>query len=138
MAEIITNANDVDLVITHASGRTSSAMSRVVADDFSLSRDADIELMSGVGNHLPTGISKGDVEFSFSFTLQGAYSEVMTGIAEGDGMPTICSSIMARDTNTGYTHKLMTCVVETDTFSGTSGEATEMEVEGLAVRMQRS
>lgn len=137
MTEIITNANDVELVITHAAGRTSTSMARIVVDDFSIERSATIESMSGVGSHLPQGISIGDVTFSFSFTINGVDASIMDGIAENDGMPTVCSSVQANDTNTGFSTKLMTCVIETDTFSATSGESAEIEVEGLATRMER-
>lgn len=143
MAEnIITNANDVELVLESGSSQRGTAkdMGRIVVDDFSISREEDDTLESGVGHRLPVGISNGDVEFSFSFTMMGEDVSVFEMVADADGRSQ-AFSFTARKTddqnNIEWEYALDTCKATSEELSGSSGDPMEYAVEGIAVSLDK-
>lgn len=142
MAEnIITNANDVELFIQSGENTrgTEAQMGRVVVDEFTITRDEDDELVSGVGHRLPAGITNGDIEHSFSFTIQGEDVQVFEMVATGDGRSKVFSfTAQKRDGGTvQWEFALDTCKATTEEMSGTSGDPMEYSVEGIAVSVDK-
>lgn len=143
MAEnIVTNANDVELILERGGTKsgTSRAMGRIVVDDFSIATTEGNELVSGVGYRNPAGISYGDIEYSWSFTLMGHDLSVFEMVANDEG-EAVAFSFTARKTDDNgavqFEFALDTCAKTDDDFSGTSGDPTEYSVEGIAVSLDR-
>lgn len=133
-----TNADDVTLIVSRVirddSGtRTGTAelanTSAIVVDDFSLESDEDMEALSGVGNAEALGVSRGDVEHSFSFTVQGEDATLFSNIASEDGRSVEMEIVLSAE---DYTDKLTGAYAGTRTISGSSGDPIEFEVDGLA------
>lgn len=133
-----TNANDVELIVSQVNrdetgsrtGTTELANTAfLVVDEFSIESDEDMEGLSGVGNAEALGISQGDVEHSFSFTVQGEDAELFKSLAS-DGGRAVELEIIARLDD--YRDKMTGARAGTRNLSGSSGDAVEFEVQGLA------
>lgn len=132
-----TNADDVNLVVSEVTRDSSGSRtgtiriantSAVVVDDFSIETEEDLEALSGIGNWEALGISQGDVEHSFSFTIQGEDAEVFQSFAS-DGRAVELEIRVQMDE---YQDKLTGAYAGTRNLSGSSGDPTEYEVEGIA------
>lgn len=128
--KILTNANDVTLIVRYPDGTAEAGpQGRLVVDDFSMSRATDLTGHSGVGNHTPQKISIGDVSFEWEFTVEGEDRQLIENIATEGGVPReMIFTAIARDTRI----KLSGAFTDEDTFEGTSGDATEMQISGMA------
>lgn len=134
-----TNADDVTLIVsrvirddsgTRTGSRELANTSAIVVDDFSIETDEDLEGLSGIGNAEALGISKGDIEHSFSFTVQGEDAELFNGLASDDDGRAVELEIIVKMEN--YKDKLTGAYAGTRNLSGSSGDPTEFEVEGIA------
>jgi hypothetical protein len=142
---IITNANDVELIIKSPElGKrgTAQSMGRIVVDDFSITREEDDSLESGVGFRLPAGISNGDITINFSFTMTGDDVDTFEMVADSRGRSNIIN-ITARkpnpdeDEQVDWEIRLSTCKATSEEVSASSGDPIEYAVEGIAVRMDK-
>lgn len=134
-----TNTNDVTLIVSQVNrdesgtrtGTTElSNTNAIVVDDFSLDTEEDMEALSGIGNAEALGISRGDIEHSFSFTVQGEDAELFSGLAsDEDGRAVELQIILSAD---DYKDKLTGAYAGTRNLSGSSGDPLEFEVEGIA------
>lgn len=133
-----TNANDVELTVseverTDDGSRSGSATigdtANIVVDDFSIETDEDLEGLSGVGNSAPQGVTRGDIDYSFSFTVQGEDAELFTSLASDDGRANELEIVVKLE---DYKDKLTGAYAGTRELSGTSGDAVEFAVEGIA------
>lgn len=133
-----TNADEVTLIVSEvlrddSGSRTGSEelanTSAVVVDDFSIESDEDLEALSGIGNWEALGISQGDVEHSFSFTIQGEDADVFQAFASGAGRAIELEIIVKMQ---DYKDKLVGAYAGTRSLSGSSGDPMEFEVEGIA------
>lgn len=143
MAEnIITNANDVELFLERGSRKrgTPQEMGRIVVDEFTITKEEDDSLVSGVGFRLPGGITNGDVTFSFSFTMQGEDVSTFEMIANSDGESNVFSFTAQRPDSDGtvvWEVSLDTCKATTEEISASSGDVMEYSVDGIAVSMDK-
>lgn len=142
MAEnLITNANDVEVLFdgTNKTG-SSNSMSRAVVDEFSITTESDDSLVSGVGRRTPHGVTNGDITFSFSFTMQGSDVSTFETVAKKDGRNRFFD-MTASYTDDGGTKRwefaLKDCRATSEELSGSSGDATEYAVEGIAVSVSK-
>lgn len=133
-----TNANDVTLIVSQVTrndsgARTGSTELRntnaVVVDDFSVDTEEDLEALSGIGNAQALGISQGDIEHTFSFTIQGEDAELFNGLTGEDGRAVELEIIVQME---DYTTTLTGAYAGTRNTSGSSGDPTEFEIQGLA------
>jgi len=138
MAWTPTNANDVRLVVSRVerdetgtrTGTTQIASTAaIVVDDFSIDTEQDMDGLSGVGNFNPQGVSKGDLEHTFSFTVQGEDDELFGNLAATNGDANELGIVIQMD---AYRDKLAGAYAGTRSLSGSSGDATEYEVSGMA------
>lgn len=131
MAEI-TNANDVRLVVKTGQngdlGLTDRA--RIVVDNFNFTVDEDNEGLSGVGNHTPVGVTRGDVEYSWSFSIQGEDGDLLRAIALDNGRS---REIEFLAKGRSFTVKMGSGYLTSLSYDGDSGEAVEWSAEGMAV-----
>jgi hypothetical protein len=140
-----TNANDVTLIVSRVerddsgsrTGTTELANTgAIVVDDFSIDTEEDLEGLSGLGNRTPQGISKGDVDHNFSFTVQGEDAELFQQISEDDsgseesGRASVELEIIARFQDINIV--LSGAWAGTRSVSGSSGDPIEYEAEGMA------
>jgi len=138
-----TNANDVTIIVSRVlrsdNGSRQGATklldtSAIVVDEFSIESEEDLTGLSGVGNPENLGISRGDVEHSFSFTVQGEdaalFQELATGETDRDDTRSVELELIAKFDQVNIT--LDGAYAGTRNVSGSSGDAIEMEVEGLA------
>lgn len=138
-----TNTDDVTLIISavirdDTGSRTGSTeianTSAVVVDDFSIDTEEDLEILTGVGNaeangQVAGGVSKGDIEHTFSFTVQGEDAFVFQNLTNDNGRAGELEIIVnAQD----YKDKLVGAYAGTRNLSGSSGDPLEFEVEGVA------
>lgn len=133
-----TNADDVELIVsvverneagTRTGSTTLATTSRVVVDDFTISSDEDLQALSGIGNATALGVSRGDIEFSFDFTVQGEDAETFKGLATDDGRAAELEIIARLD---DYKDKLTGAYAGTRELSGSSGDPVEYAVSGIA------
>lgn len=132
MAEI-TNANDVRLVVRAVGvddgiGLTDRA--RIVVDDFNFTIEEENEALSGVGNHTPVGVTRGDVEYTYSFTVQGEDGDLLQTIATSNGRSREIEFVATGRT---FVVKMASGYLTSLSYDGNSGEAVEWAVDGLAV-----
>lgn len=132
-----TNTDDITLVISRViredGGRNATELtdtSAIVVDDFSIDTEEDFELLSGIGNPEPQGTSKGDIEHSFSFTVQGEDAELFDALASDDTGRSVELEIVVIAEE--YKDKVTGAWAGTRNISGSSGDALEFEVEGVA------
>ena len=133
-----TNANDVELIVSLVeraddgtrTGSTEIATSaRIVVDDFTIGSEEDLEGLSGIGNPEALGISQGDVEHSFEFTVQGEDAELFQQLASSNGRANALEILARLD---DYRDKLVGARAGTRELSASSGDATEFQVAGIA------
>ena len=141
---IITNADDVDIILESEVSDTRrgspNSMGRIVADEFSISVGQTITSVSGVGYNTPAGLSKGDLEYSFSFVINGDDTTVMDMVsdADGDSLPFSYTARKVDDNgDVQWEYSLGTCLADTEEISGTTDETMQMSVEGLAVTVDK-
>lgn len=126
-----TNANDVRLVVSRVGedgNIVKTGTTSIVVDDFSIDTEEDLTGLSGIGNRSPQGISKGDIEYSFSFTIQGEDEDVFVDL-EDDGEAVELDIKALFDM---VTISLEGAWAGTRSVSGSSGDPIEFEVEGMA------
>lgn len=133
-----TNANDVTLIVSVVERDDSGARigtaelvstNAVVVDDFSIETDEDLEGLSGVGNPEALGISRGDIEHTFNFTVQGEDTELMTEVANDEGRANELE-ILAKFESVNIV--LEGAYAGTRNTSGSSGDPIDNEFEGMA------
>lgn len=133
-----TNTNDVELIVSkverdESGSRTGSTpiakTAKVVVDDFSIEADEDLELLSGVGNAEALGVSQGNVEYSFGFTIQGEYAKLFKELAADNGRANELEIVARLD---DYKDKLTGARAGTRNLSGSDGDPVEYEVGGVA------
>jgi len=134
-----TNTDDVTLIVSQiirddAGTRTGSVelanTNAIVVDDFSIDTEEDMEALSGIGNAEALGISRGDIEHTFSFTVQGEDADLFNGLASDDDGRAVELEIILRAED--YKDKLTGAYAGTRSVSGSSGDAMEYEAEGIA------
>lgn len=140
MAWVPTNANDVVLTISQVveGGPNTTELTNtniITVDEFSLDEEEDLSALSGVSNANPLGITQGDVEYTFSFTVQGEDAELFTSLATDDGRAV---ELQIQAVGENYKKVLGGARAGTRNFSASSGDATEYEVEGMATSSSES
>lgn len=132
----ITNANDVRLVVRAVNvdgdlGLTDRA--RIVVNDFNFTVEENNEALSGVGNHLPVGVSRGNVEYSYSFTAQGEDGQLLSTVVQENGRSREIEFVaVARETTVKVASGYLTSL----SYDGTDDEPTEWQAEGIALRAE--
>lgn len=134
-----TNTDDVTLIVSQVLRDTSGSRTgsvelantnAIVVDDFSIGTEEDLEGLSGIGNAEALGVSKGDIDHSFSFTVQGEDADLFNGLASDSDGRAVELEIIVRVED--YKDKLTGAYAGTRNLSGSSGDAIEFEVEGIA------
>ena len=137
MAELVTNADDVELFINPRDG----SQFRVKANEFSLSNEQTINSVGEIGKNQPKGLTKGDIEITYDFTIMGEDTDVMDAIKDrnGDSKPFDMTARKSADkgSDASWEYSLQLCLADTEEVSGTTGEAMELSVEGMAGGMDR-
>jgi len=143
---IIDNANDVTLTLTKGTGDgsttvdTSGGLGRLTADEFSITKEEDDSLISGLGRRRPDGVTFGDITFNWSFTIMGTDVELFKMIATEDGVSEAFSFSAKKTADDGtleWEYALEYCITTSEEMSASSGDAVEYAVEGIAVRMDK-
>jgi len=140
-----TNANDVTLTVSQVqrddtgtrtgNGEELANTNAITVDDFSIDTEEDMEILTGIGNaeagaQNGGGVSKGDIEHSFSFTVQGEDADLFNGLASDDSGRAVELEIVVSMEE--YVDTLTGAWAGTRNVSGSSGDAIEYEVEGVA------
>lgn len=132
---IVTNADDVDIILESDGEKhgTPNSMGRFNANEFTLTVDQDITSEGMVGQNTPAGLSKGDLEYSFSFTVVGQDTTMMDMVSDdtGDSLPFSMTARKVDGGETQWEYSIETCLADTEEITGTSGETLEVSVEGL-------
>lgn len=137
MAEI-TNANDVQLTVTPRDGTRfdltqaseTPTGARIAVDNFNFTFTEDNQLVGGVGNHTPVGITRGNVEYEFSFTVMGEDGSMLGAVALDDGRAREIEFLAVTEQGTV---KMTVGYLTSLSYDGSDGEAVEYSVEGVAV-----
>lgn len=149
MADLVTNADDVDVYlkansedIANTADVPTSAM-YIVGNEFSLSTEQDIESVGGFSQNVPKGLTKGDIEYSFDFSIDGENRDVQLLISDedGDSRPfsmTVEKPNEANPDETEWKYSFEVCLADTEEISGTTGEAIGLSVEGMAAGRTRT
>lgn len=132
------NANDVEFIITQVirddsgtatSRQTLGSTARITVDEFSIDTDEDLEVLSGVGQAEGRGTSRGNVEHTWSCTIQGEDAELFSSLASEDGR-SVELEIIARTDR--YRDKLTGVYAGTRNLSASDGDPLEYEAGGTA------
>lgn len=133
-----TNANDVTLTVSTVTRDSSGANTgstkigksgNISVDEFSIETEEDLTRLSGVGNAEALGISRGDVEHSFSFTVQGEDAELFSNLATDNGRANELQILVKLQ---DFKFKLTGAYAGTRNVSGSDGDPIEYEVGGIA------
>lgn len=136
---LVTNADDVDLYVDFSpatsdeDGETTAY--RLIAQDFTITVDQTINSISGISQNVPKGLTKGDIEYTFSFSVQGQDTKVMENVSDDDGDSTVFDMNATKTDDNGnieWEYSLTTCLADTEEVSGSTDEAMELSVEGMA------
>lgn len=127
----ITNANDVRLVVKAVGGDgvTMTDRARVTVDSYSIGSEEENEAMSGVGNHKPVAVTRGNVTYNFSFTIQGEDAELFETIALDDGR---AREIEFQAIGVDFVNKALGAYLTEFSNEGSDGDAVEYSVTGIA------
>lgn len=139
---VITGASDIELFIKSdgSSRGTSGEMGRLVVDEFTVTKEEDSSLVSGLGGQLPRGFTNGDVTISFSFTIMGEDVALFEKIADSAGRSKIFSFTAQRPDENGnvvWEVALDPCKVTNEEWNASTGDAHEYSVEGIAAGMDK-
>jgi hypothetical protein len=139
--QIITSANDVDMVIEPADGGNTTAttgdITRIVVDEFSLTREDGSELVGTVGDDQPAGIHNGDVTYSFSFSLMGQYTDLWRNLHDDSGSGKYFSFTVQKideDGNTEFKKGLGFAKATSEEDTASTGDPYEYAVEGIGMQ----
>lgn len=126
--EDITNADDVIITIN---GNTAGGSGHVIVDSFEYSDETATELVSGCGNHMPQGVTKGNATAELSVTITGEDASTMNSLTPSvEGTAPDCHvTFIGPETTWNITHFWPT----ERTFSGSDGDATEYEASGVCL-----
>jgi hypothetical protein len=147
-----TNANDVRLTVstvqrndkgdvegTTPIGRSDRGgdVASIVVDSFSIDSSGSLDPLHGLSNSEALGMSQGNIEHEFSFTVMGEYYELLESVRrrgqESEGDPrSVELEIVAQWQ--GYRTILNGAFVEEKNSSVSDGETAEHEFSGYALR----
>ena len=134
-----TNANDVTLIVSvvnrdESGSRTGTTTladtSAVSVSDFTLGTEEDLSGLGGIGNPEDLGISQGDIEHTFSFTVEGEDAEVFNGLASDEDGRAVELEIIVKMED--FKSKLTGAKAGTRELSASSGDPIEYDVEGMS------
>ncbi|AGF91199.1 hypothetical protein HAPG_00013 [Halorubrum phage GNf2] len=134
-----TNANDVKLIVSvvnrdESGSRTGTTRladtSAVSVSDFTLGTEEDLSGLGGIGNPEDLGISQGDIEHTFSFTVEGEDAEVFNGLASDEDGRAVELEIIVKMED--FKSKLTGAKAGTRELSASSGDPIEYDVEGMS------
>lgn len=141
-----TNANDVRLTVSviergddgSVSGTTEiGASTSIVVDQFSIDSSGSLDPLHGLSNSEALGMSQGNIEHEFSFTVMGEYYELLESIRRrGQGTEGDPRSVELRITAQWQEYRtiLSGAYVEEKNSSVSDGETAEHEFSGYALR----
>lgn len=136
----ITNANDVELILESdeddTTRGTTGEAGRIVVDEFTITREEDDELVSGVGNRHSVGITNGDITHSWSFTIMGQDLDTFDMVATADGRSRRFSMTARKFNDNGQKEwevSLPICKATSEEWDASTGDAMEYPVEGIAL-----
>jgi hypothetical protein len=136
----VTNANDVELILQADDGDTKRGTTgetgRIVVDEFTITREEDDSLVSGVGNRHSLGITNGDITHSFSFTIMGHDLDTFDMVATADGRSRRFSMTARKfneDDEKEFEVSLPVCKATNEEWNASTGDAMEYPVEGIAL-----
>ena len=131
----ITNSSQVSLEIKSGSTVALTNLARVAVADFNFTTSEDNQLVNGVGQQAPKGVTRGSITHEFSFTIQGEDADLLQAIAlEPDGSGRYRSrefEFIARGQD--FRVKMLSGYLTELSFDGSEGEAVEYSVSGVAV-----
>lgn len=135
---LITNANDVELIIESGGVQrgTADSMGRIVVDEFSITKEEAGDTVSSVGTQFPRGHTNGDVTYTFSFTIMGEDVTVFETVADQQGASKFFSFTAYKEEDDGtlrWEFALDGCKAGTEEISGSSGDPIEYAVDGSAI-----
>ena len=141
-----TNANDVRLVVSEVirndEGKEQETQelgesTSVVVDQFSIDSSGSLDPLHGLSNPEALGMSQGNIEHEFSFTVMGEYYELLRDLRRrGDNSSGDPRSVELRIKAEwqGYRTVLNGAFVEEKNSSVSDGETAEHEFSGYALR----
>ena len=144
MSELVTNADDVSIVMSNEEYTPDGegTVRFLKANDFTISTEQNIVSVGAIGQVAPKGLSKGDLEYSFDFTVEGEDLEAMDMVSDdiGDSLPfdfTARKPREAEDADPYWEYALTLSLADTEEVTGTTGETIEMSVEGMAAVLDK-
>lgn len=143
MANLVTNADDVEVIIEPANPDQIGvpAQLRVVGEEFTISTEQDIASVSGFSQNSPKGLTKGDIEHTFDFSIEGENEDVMVAMSDesGDSRPFAMTARKIPDegSDAEWEYSYMLCLAEAEEISGTTGETIGLSIEGYGAGRNR-
>jgi len=148
-----TNANDVRLLVEKVergggedgptttpivqSNRGGENIASIVVDQFSIDSGGNLDPLHGLSNEEALGMSQGNIEHEFSFTVMGEYYELLANVrrdgGETGGDPRSVELKITAQWQ-GYRTILSGAFVEEKNSSVSDGETAEHEFSGYALR----
>lgn len=145
MAEIL-NSDDVELIIEPRDADVDVSLARVEVDEMVMTNSQTLESHAGVGSGgEPKGLSSGDREYTFSYTLLGQSVSIYRTVAGQNGEMreyNMTARVPIEDTNVDdvgdYVEFALTgCKSDEEQLTASSDETLEYAVSGMATGMDR-
>lgn len=145
MTEIL-NSDDVELIIEPVDANADVSLARVEVDEMVMTNSQTLESHAGVGSGgEPKGLSSGDREYTFSYTLLGQSVSIYQTVAGESGEfleYNMTARVPIEDTNVDevgdYVEFAMTgCKSDEEQLTFSSDEAAEYAVSGMATSYDR-
>jgi len=141
-----TNANDVRLTVSTIERNSEGAPSNfpeigssasIVVDQFSVDSSGSLDPLHGISNSEALGMSEGNIEHEFSFTVMGENYDLLNDMVQDssdelNGTRSVELQIVVHWQN--YRTVLVPARVEERNSSVSDGEAAEHEFSGYALR----
>ena len=145
MTEIV-NSDDVEVIFEPIDASGSVSLARVEVDEFSITETQNMETHAGVGSGGdPKGLSLGDKEYQFSYTLLGNAVSVYQTVGDENGnmreynmtarIPV--SDVADVDVGDNVEFALTGCKNNEEGLTASSGDAVEYSVSGYATGYDR-
>lgn len=131
-----TNANDITLVVSvvepDGGTRKIGSTASVSVSDFTFGEDEDMETLSGIDNAKPLGTTQGNIDYSFSFTIQGEDAELFAQLTDSNGR---ANELQITAIAEAYRKDVFGARAQMREMSADDGDAMEYSVEGIAEDM---
>ncbi|UBF23171.1 tail tube [Haloarcula tailed virus 2] len=135
----ITNSSEVSLEIkSGVESLTLENIARVAVQDFNMTTSEDNQLVNGIGQQAPKGVTRGSITHEFSFSIQGEDANLLQAIALEEADGSLTGRYRSKEfqfvaRGKSFKVKMLSGYLTELALDGSEGEAVEYSVSGVAI-----